>query len=282
MRIARVGGPDGRTWLARVQGEQAVPLASDSGRPGDDPLRGVLAGGSDPAQLPACGDPLPLGEVRLLAPVRAPGQILAVGLNYADHAAESGAERPAAPVLFTKPPGAIIGPDEAIRCRAADSEQVDFEVELAIVIGRTARRVREADALDYVFGYLVCNDVSARDAQFADGQWVRGKGFDTFCPLGPWVVTADEVPDPQALALSCRVNGVTYQDGHTSDMLFSVAEILAYTSRFLTLAPGDIVSTGTPPGVGFARTPPVFLRPGDVVEAEVERIGVLRNPVAAG
>ena len=208
-----------------------------------------------------------------------PSKVLAIGLNYADHARESGMEPPKNPLIFVKTNNSICYDGDPIRWAAADSDQVDYEAELAVVIGTRARRVSEADALDYVFGYTCCNDVSARDAQFGDQQWVRGKSFDTFCPLGPAIVTADEIPDSQNLAIKCRVNGETLQDSNTSEMIFGVAHLIAYCSRFMTLEVGDIIATGTPFGVGFSRTPPIYLKDGDVCEIDIEKIGVLTNPV---
>jgi 2-keto-4-pentenoate hydratase/2-oxohepta-3-ene-1,7-dioic acid hydratase in catechol pathway len=269
-----VSADDGSITLARIEGERVIPIAAEPSDPGRDLLReGVDLNG------PAIGPDRPLTDAPLLSPSAAPSKILAIGLNYADHARESGIEPPKAPVLFVKTPNSIAGPGEAIRYSKDDSTQVDYEVELAVVMGREARRVSEADALDYVLGYTVCNDVSARDAQFADQQWVRGKSFDTFCPLGPWIVTADEIPDPQTLGLRCRVNGRTLQESTTAEMIFGCAELISYLSRVMTLEPGDVIATGTPFGVGFARKPPVFLLDGDTVECEVDGIGTLSNPV---
>ena len=210
-----------------------------------------------------------------------PGKIVAIGLNYRDHIAEAGVDAPAQPLVFAKFPSSVIGPEEPIVIDPAVTQRVDWEVELAVVIGRRMRGVAPEEALAHVFGYTVANDVSARDVQFGDGQWVRGKSLDTFCPLGPVVVTADEIPDPQALGLRTRVNGELMQDSSTSAMVFGVAELLAYCSRSFTLGPGDVVLTGTPWGCGEFMDPPRHLRPGDVVETEVEGIGVLRNPVVA-
>jgi 2-keto-4-pentenoate hydratase/2-oxohepta-3-ene-1,7-dioic acid hydratase in catechol pathway len=278
VRIARVAAGES-TFIARIEGDTATPVIEAPGGLGRDALRDALAAGVDLTAAPAVGDPAPLDSFTLKAPVTAPSKLLAIGLNYADHARESGLEPPAAPIVFVKTPNSIVGPGEAIRYAKDDTDQVDYEAELAVVIGRRARRVSEADALDYVFGYTACNDVSARDAQFSDGQWTRGKSFDTFCPLGPWIVTADEVPDPQALRISCRVNGQTLQDSTTGEMIFGVAAIISYLSRFMTLEPGDVIATGTPFGVGFARTPPVFLLNGDTVDIDIEGVGVLTNPV---
>ena len=214
-----------------------------------------------------------------LSEIAPPSKVLAIGLNYADHAAETGGTPPANPLIFVKTNNSICGDGDTITWAAEDSSRVDYEAELAVIIGTRARRVSEADALDYVFGYTCCNDVSARDAQFGDQQWVRGKSFDTFCPLGPWIVTADDIPDPQNLAIKCRVNGETLQDSNTSHMIFGVAQLIAYCSRFMTLEVGDIIATGTPSGVGFSRKPPIYLKNDDVCEIDIERIGVLTNPV---
>ncbi|MBW3560971.1 MAG: fumarylacetoacetate hydrolase family protein [Actinobacteria bacterium] len=277
MRIALIRTQE-RVCIARIEAGEALILEDASVEPDVDILRRLLAGGTDfTSREPR--DAAPIGEVELLAPLSSPQKIIAIGLNYADHARESGTEPPSAPVAFAKLPNSIIGPDEPIRFRRADTQQVDYEAELAVVIGRRGRDIPEERALDHVFGYTVCNDVSARDAQFADGQWIRGKSYDTFCPLGPWIVTADELPDPQSLAIRCRVNGETLQDSSTKEMIFGVAELVSYLSRFLTVEAGDVIATGTPYGVGFARTPPRFLGDGDVVEVEVEGIGTLRNPV---
>lgn len=234
---------------------------------GDDPL--------SPEPGPVHG---PLEDVTLLAPIERPEKIVCVGLNYRDHVAESGAEEPERPLLFGKFANALVGPGAAIRVPAG-VEQVDFEAELGVVIGSEARDVTEADALSHVLGYTCVNDVSARDLQFADGQWLRGKSLDTFCPTGPWIVTPDEIADPQELDIACRVNGETMQSSTTAEMLFSVRELISFISRHMTLLPGDLIATGTPPGVGFARTPPVFLRDGDEVAVDIQGIGDLENHV---
>jgi 2-keto-4-pentenoate hydratase/2-oxohepta-3-ene-1,7-dioic acid hydratase in catechol pathway len=280
VRIARITH-EGTTWLARIDaaGTTATPIATAPPGGGRDALRDLLHAGTDVAGAPAVSGPITMSEATLESPVTAPSKIVAIGLNYADHARESGVEPPKAPVAFVKTPNSIVGPGQDIRYAKDDTAEVDYEAELAVVIGRRASRVSQDEALDYVFGYTCCNDVSARDAQFADGQWVRGKSFDTFCPLGPWIVTADEIADPQALHIACRVNGQTLQDSTTGEMIFGVAEIISYMSRFITFEPGDVIATGTPFGVGFARTPPVYLLNGDTVEVEVEGIGVLSNPV---
>ncbi|HEU5204056.1 MAG TPA: fumarylacetoacetate hydrolase family protein [Candidatus Limnocylindrales bacterium] len=211
-------------------------------------------------------------------PIETPGKIIAVGRNYRAHVAEEDATLPSDPLLFAKLPSAVIRDGAAISWSASLTCQVDYEAELAVVIGRRARDVPAEHALEFVLGYTCLNDVSARDLQARDGQWTRAKSLDTFCPLGPWLVTADEIADPGALRISCRVNGAVRQDASTSDLVFGVGELLAYCSRSFTLEPGDIIATGTPGGVGAFRDPPVFLADGDVVEVEIERIGILRNP----
>jgi 2-keto-4-pentenoate hydratase/2-oxohepta-3-ene-1,7-dioic acid hydratase in catechol pathway len=227
----------------------------------------------------APGDPVP-ADATPMAPLR-PASIVCVGLNYRDHILESGMDRPEQPLLFAKLRSAVIGPGEAIEIDPSITTQVDWEVELAVVIGRRARNIGVLDALDHVFGYTVANDVSARDLQFGDGQWTRGKSLDTFGPLGPVVVTPDELGDPQALSLRTRVNGEVVQESSTREMLFGVAEIIAYCSSSFTLEAGDVLLTGTPWGCGAFADPPRFLHPGDVVEVEVDGIGTLENPVVA-
>jgi 2-keto-4-pentenoate hydratase/2-oxohepta-3-ene-1,7-dioic acid hydratase in catechol pathway len=214
-------------------------------------------------------------------PIERPSKIVCVGLNYRDHAEEQGVALPEAPLLFAKWPNALIGPGEPIVLPAA-AREVDYEAELGVVIGTAAKGVDAADALDHVRGYLPLNDVSARDLQFADKQWTRGKSPDTFCPIGPRLVPREEVEDPQALAIRCTVNGETLQDSSTSLMIFSVAEIIAYVSEVITLEPGDLIATGTPAGVGVFRDPKVLLKDGDEVTVEIEGLGTLTNPVTGG
>ena len=219
-----------------------------------------------------------LGEVSLLAPVPSPSKIVCVGLNYRKHAAESGLAIPASPLIFAKFPSSVIGPGAPIVI-PGDSGEVDWEVELAIVMGRPARQLGEADALDFVAGYTVSNDVSARDLQVADGQFVRAKSYDTFCPVGPWVVTVDELGEADDLGIGLSVNGEALQDSSTSDLVFGVREIVSFCSRVATLNPGDLILTGTPEGTGFGLDPQRYLAPGDEVVAWIEGIGELANPV---
>lgn len=252
---------DGQIRYGLLEGERIDVLAGE-------PFEAIRPGGGRAA----------LGEVKLLAPV-SPPNVLAIGLNYRQHALETNAPIPDRPLLFIKATTSVIAPGEPIVLPAIAPDEVDYEAELAVVIGRTARDVAVGEALSYVLGYTCGNDVSARDCQKRlDRQWARAKSFDTFCPLGPWIETE---LDPTNAPVRCRVNGRTMQDSSTSDMIFPVAELISYLSHSLTLLPGTVILTGTPPGVGVAREPAVYLRAGDVVEVEIGGVGVLRNPVAA-
>ncbi len=222
---------------------------------------------------------IPLEDVRLLAPVPRPGKFICVGLNYLDHAEETGDEVPEQPLLFGKAPTAVTNPGDPI-VHPEDIDQVDYEVELGVVIGHGGSDIDAVDSRDHVAGYTVINDVSGRDAQFSDGQYLRGKSYDTFAPMGPCIVP-DHVLDPNALDVACRVNGETKQCSNTEQFIFDVGEVVEYVSGVMTLRPGDVISTGTPGGVGIFRDPPELLEPGDEVEVEIEGIGTLHNPVAA-
>lgn len=277
MKLASFCIGTGRSW--GVVAERGVydcsrlaPSLDDFVQRGKDALKSLEE------ELAAGG--LPLYErdaVRLDAPLRRPGKLIAIGLNYRDHCRETNSPEPTRPIVFAKFRTAIIGTGDEIRWSRSLTDQVDWEVELGVVIGKTARNVTQAEALDYVYGYTVVNDVSARELQSGDGQWVRAKSLDTFCPMGPVVVTADEIPDPQRLRLWTRVNGQAMQDSNTSEMIFTVSYLIEYLSRAMTLEPGDVIATGTPHGVGVGMKPPVFLKDGDVVEVGVEGIGELRN-----
>jgi 2-keto-4-pentenoate hydratase/2-oxohepta-3-ene-1,7-dioic acid hydratase in catechol pathway len=223
------------------------------------------------------GDPLPLSQVTLLAPFR-PGKIIGVGLNFRDHAAETGKTPPSEPLLFAKLPSAVCAPGGPV-VRPGYTDELDYEGELAVVIGVTARDVPEERARDHVFGYAVMNDVSARDRQREEPQWLRAKSGDAFAPWGPWVTTADEVPDPQALRIRTWVNGDLRQDGNTRDMVFPVAALVAYCSASLTLEPGDVITTGPPAGVGVGRRPPTYLVPGDHIRIEIAGLGAIEHDV---
>jgi 2-keto-4-pentenoate hydratase/2-oxohepta-3-ene-1,7-dioic acid hydratase in catechol pathway len=225
----------------------------------------------------------PAGAVKLRAPVPDPRKIVCVGLNYKDHARESGAAIPAEPVLFSKFPTAVNSPGDPIVLPPV-SQEVDYECELVIVIGRAGRNIKKENATQHIAGYTCGHDVSARDWQLKKpgGQWMAGKTFDTFAPTGPAIVTSDEIGDPLNLPISFRLNGQTMQNSNTRELIFDPSHLVAYISQVITLEPGDLIFTGTPSGVGFARKPPVFLKAGDVCEVEIGGIGVLRNPVAAG
>lgn len=221
-------------------------------------------------------------EGRLMAPIPRPNKVICIGLNYRDHAAETGAEIPSEPVVFGKFATAITGPGAQIVLPPA-AKQVDYEAELVVVIGRGGKHIKAAKAFEHIAGYMCGNDVSARDWQKGrpGGQWLLGKTPDTFAPTGPWLVTADEIPDPHDLPIRLRLNGKAMQDGNTREFIFGVDQVIAHVSQLVTLEPGDLIFTGTPPGVGVARKPPVFLKPGDEVEVEIEGLGTLRNPVIA-
>ncbi len=262
-----------RTMLELIEGGPAVWARAhevwDYGRGLVDRL--------DPTDLARRGVARPLARARLLAPIPRPRKnIFCMGRNYAEHAAERGAAPPERPVFFTKPPTAVIGPGAGIVHHAA-TEALDYEVELAAVVGRGGRDLEREAALGHVFGYTVLNDVTARDLQKAHQQWFKGKSLDTFCPMGPVLVTADEIRDPQALGIRLRVNGETRQEATTAQMIFDVATLLAILSAGMTLEPGDVLATGTPSGAGAATG--AYLKPGDLVEAEIDGIGCLTNPV---
>jgi 5-carboxymethyl-2-hydroxymuconate isomerase len=274
MRLVSARTSDG-PLLAVKRGEEI----HDLGLPPGADLRSLLQQDTGVlTDLAARAGETPLSAPGLAAPIR-PGKIVAVGLNYLDHIRESGVDPPKSPLLFAKFPSTVIGPEEPIILNPAIAARVDWEIELAVIIGHALRFAGPEEALKAVFGYTIANDVSARDVQFGDGQWIRGKNLDSFCPLGPSVVTTDEIPDPQRLSLQTRVNGELVQNSSTSEMLFSVSEILAFCSRNFTLEPGDVVLTGTPWGVGEFMEPPRSLQPGDRLEMSIEGIGTLGNPV---
>ena len=217
-------------------------------------------------------------EIEICAPIPQPNKIICIGLNYRDHVEESGAESPKSPIIFSKFNTCVIGANEAILLPQG-SEQVDYEAELAVVIGKKAKNIAKETAMEYVFGYTNFNDVSARDFQFADGQWTRGKSCDTFAPTGEFVATKDEISDPHNLRIQFRLNGETLQNSNTKELIFKIPELIEFLSKSITLEPGDVIATGTPPGVGFARKPPIFLKDGDTAEVEIEGLGILSNPV---
>ncbi|MGH2938433.1 MAG: fumarylacetoacetate hydrolase family protein [Solirubrobacterales bacterium] len=276
---------DAERPLAATDGEAVVALAEATGYATLDELVVAGPGAWEKArEAAAAGLTGPeaehLSELRIAAPLSAPPNIVAIGLNYMDHIRETGMEEPKSPLVFAKLTSSLNGPDEDISWPRGLTDRVDWEAELAVVIGRPLRNVPVEAALDGIFGFTAANDVSARDLQFSDEQWVRGKSLDTFCPIGPNVVTADEFGDPQGKKLVCRVNGVVKQESNTSLMIFSTAEIISFLSHNFTLRPGDVILTGTPWGCGGFADPPEFLAAGDTVEVDVEGVGVLRNPVA--
>jgi 2,4-didehydro-3-deoxy-L-rhamnonate hydrolase len=251
--------------FGRVEHDSIVPMGED--------LAAFLATGEAVE-----GTPVPLADVHLTAPVPRPGKVVCIGLNYRDHAAEARVPIPEAPIMFAKFANSVIGPGEPIVI-PPETSQPDYEAELAVVVGRKAARVPIDAALACVGGYTCANDVSARDLQSRTSQWMLGKAIDTFLPLGPVLVTPEEIPDPQALAIRCDIDGREMQSSSTAQMVFGVAELISSISATITLEPGDVIATGTPPGVGFARRPPVWLCDGDEVTIEIERIGRLTNPV---
>jgi 2-keto-4-pentenoate hydratase/2-oxohepta-3-ene-1,7-dioic acid hydratase in catechol pathway len=280
MRFAHLTGRD--RPLAIVAGDRVAALATDAAATVDDLIAAGPAAwdaARDAASTALESDAEPLQPGMLDAPLRAPSKVACVGLNYHDHCRETGMAAPERPLIFAKFPSSLTGPDSSIEWPEGLTEQVDWEAELAVVIGRRIRHASVREALDAVFGYTAANDVSAGDLQFADQQWVRAKSIDTFCPVGPVIVTPDEFGDPQDKRLISRVNGETMQDSTSAEMIFGVGEILSFLSQVCTLEPGDLILTGTPWGVGGFRDPPVFLNPGDTVEIEVEGIGVLANNV---
>jgi 2-keto-4-pentenoate hydratase/2-oxohepta-3-ene-1,7-dioic acid hydratase in catechol pathway len=280
MRLVTFAADGGSSQVGVIAGESVIPID------GYADMIGLLSAGDSAladAQKISRGEQsaksqYPLSSVKLLAPITRPGKIIAVGLNYRDHAIETKQPIPATPIIFAKFPSSINGPEANVEL-PGDDPQADYEAELAVVIGRKAKAVSEADAFNYVAGYMPLNDVSARRWQFADKQWVRGKSPDTFCPTGPWLTTREAVPDPQALDIRMRVNGTVVQSSNTSNLIFGVPALIAFLSAAITLDPGDIIATGTPGGVGVFREPPVFLKAGDVMEVDITGLGVLRNRV---
>jgi 2-keto-4-pentenoate hydratase/2-oxohepta-3-ene-1,7-dioic acid hydratase in catechol pathway len=273
--VRRGRGDFPKTMLELIQGgPAALALAREALEHGQGVLKRDGLAALSPRRLGA-----PAGKVRLQAPIPRPARnVFCLGRNYKEHAAERGAEPPAHPVFFTKAPETVVGPGAKVTHHAVTKE-LDYEVELAVVIGTACCDIARDRALEHVFGYTVVNDVTARDLQKRHGQWFKGKSLDTFCPMGPVLVTADEIPDPQALSVAMRINGEARQSSHTSKMIFPIDECIAVLSGGFTLLPGDIIATGTPEGVGAALG--TFLAAGDRMEAEVERIGVLTNTIAA-
>jgi 2,4-didehydro-3-deoxy-L-rhamnonate hydrolase len=273
-RAVKSAGGAPADWLLEADSTLAVIRG---GKSATEEIDALLSGGPHAGRGQAMAHSLDSTE---FLPAVYPSKIMAIGRNYAEHASEGGADLPKAPLLFNKLSNALSAHNAPIVLPRI-SEQVDYEAELAVVIGRTAKRVNEADALDYIFGYSLINDVSARDLQFGDGQWTRGKSLDTFAPLGPFITTRDEIADVQALKIEGVLNGQVMQSSNTSKMIFKVAHLVSYLSQGITLQPGDVIATGTPDGVGVFRKPPVLLKPGDVFEVKIEKLGTLTNSVIA-
>lgn len=287
LRTAYVAAGHGDARLAEALFPADMTAFLSTGQIGMDAARAAAAYGSQSAAEgeAAAGCPVrfPRQSVRLEAPVPRPGKVICIGLNYRDHAEETGSPIPSEPIIFTKFPSNVVGPEDDVIHPGEDlTSKLDYEVELVVVMGKEGKNIPEEDAMAYVAGYTVGNDISARDLQIErDGQWTKGKALDTFAPMGPALVTADEVPDPHKLPLQLRLNGETMQDSNTDQLIFSVPHVIAFLSRLFTLHPGDVIFTGTPPGVGMARKPPVWLKPGDVMEAHIEGLGTLTNKVVA-
>lgn len=279
-------GGDRRVGVEIRDGGDIVDLcAGDSSIPSD--MRSFIEGGQKTllaakSVIDRGGSIIPRDSVKIVAPIYNPDKVLCVGMNYKDHCEEQNAPVPIEPVIFNKFPSSIIGPTEDLQY-PEETQKLDWEVELTIVIGKDAKRVQESDAMNYVFGYTVAHDVSARDWQLEPGknggQWLIGKAMDGFCPLGPAIVMKEDINDPHNLGLRCRVNGVTKQDSNTNQLVHKTAAMVTFISRFMTLRPGDVILTGTPPGVGVFRKPPEYLKRGDVVECEIDGIGKVVNKI---
>ena len=273
MKLVRYSVEGGEPKVGSLEGDEIRLIGSSA----SGMIEFIQHGGNEaPGEYPVA-----LADARLHAPIGRPGKTIAIGLNYEDHAAETGAPIPEKPIVFAKYPNTVVGPGEAVVIPPI-TQEADYEAELAVVIGREARNVPVEEALDHVFGYMNANDVSARDLQRSEGgQWTRAKSIDTFGPMGPFIATQDEVSDPQNLSIRAILNGEVMQDGTTDKMIFSVAELVSFLSGGMTLEPGDVIMTGTPPGVGMARDPKVFLKAGDEITIEIEGLGSLTNPVEA-
>ncbi len=283
MKLLSYQSGDGKSHLGALNAEHILNLHSASaGELPDDMLQflGLGTTAMDIARALASKHPgdISIDSVKLLAPIVNPGKVVAIGLNYMDHVLEAGFDVPKFATMFCKYTSSIVASGDDIRWSEQLTQQVDYEAELALVIGKAARNVSAENAYDYIAGYLNCNDVTARDLQFRTGdQWLRGKCLDSFCPLGPWLVSADEIPDPHALSIQCRVNGKILQDSNTNQIIHRIPQLIEYLSEAFTLQPGDVIITGTPSGVGAFRKPPLWLKQDDVVEIEIEGLGVLRN-----
>ena len=283
MKLLSYQSEDGKSHLGALNAAHILNLHSVSeGELPDDMLQFLSLGETamDSARALVTEHPgdIDLDSVRLLAPIVNPGKVVAIGLNYMDHVLEAGFDVPEFATMFCKYTSSIVASGDDIRWSEHLTQQVDYEAELALVIGKTARNVSAENAYDYIAGYLNCNDVTARDLQFRTGdQWLRGKCLDSFCPLGPWLVSTDEIPDPHGLSIQCRVNGEILQNSNTRQIIHRIPQLIEYLSEAFTLQPGDVIITGTPSGVGAFRKPPLWLKQDDVVEIEIEGLGILRN-----
>ena len=272
-----------KTCIGAVRGDEIIDISDLFNNP-SDLLPLVQAGEagvqkSEQALLEGNRKRIKLKDLKLCAPIKTPAKIVAIGLNYIDHCHESGLAIPDKPVVFTKHTNTITGPNDDVCWRTESTTEVDYEVELGVIIGKKTSRISQEDALEHVFGYSVVNDVSARDLQLGGGagQWDLGKSLDTFCPWGPIIVTRDEIPDPQNVDVRLRLNGEIRQESNTRNMIFSVAYLVSYLSQYMTLIPGDLIATGTPPGVGMGMDPKSYMTDGDICETEIDGIGTLRN-----
>ncbi len=274
MKLATFSLPGSAPQVGLVEGDQVRPLT------GFADMKAAIAAGAAALATSAAGDPVPLSSVKLHAPVPNPGKLICIGLNYRDHAIESNMPIPTIPVVFNKFPDTVIAPGEDVII-PKNTEKPDYEAELAFIMSPAPKHLTEANAMDYVFGYTIVNDVSARDFQLQTSQWIMGKTFPTFCPMGPWIVTADEIADPHNLRIGLRIDGETVQDSNTRELIFNIPQLVAHLSQVITFAPGDVVSTGTPPGVGMGRKPPRWLKAGETMTVFIEGIGELTNSCVA-
>tara|TARA_Y100000590_G_C15664578_1_gene993959 strand:- start:355 stop:1209 length:855 start_codon:yes stop_codon:yes gene_type:complete len=281
MRYATVTSPKGIVFFVRIDKEHvATPIKKAFEIVGLDPFRFLIDQKISPLEAQPIDDQFSIYEAKkYFSPITAPSKVISIGANYKKHIEETNLSIPTEPVSFGKFPNALIGHNENIRYRLDDTKQVDYENELMIIIGKQTKDVTTKEALNHVFGYTIVNDITARDHQFKGDQYSRCKSFDTFMPVGPWIVDKTEIPNPQILSITTRLNGKIVQDSNTQDQLFSCSEIISFLSRYITLEPGDMITTGTPEGVGWGRKPQTFLNNGDILESEIEGIGVLKNPI---
>ena len=281
MRYATVASPKGGVFFVRIDTEHiATPINKAFEIVGLDPFRFLVDQQKNPLEAKPIADEFPVNEsIKFFSPITAPSKVISIGANYKKHIEETNLEYPKEPTSFAKFPNALIGHKESITFKLSDTSQVDYENELMIVIGKKAKNIKQKNALEFVFGYTIVNDITARDHQFGGDQWVKSKSFDTFMPVGPWINDTLDITDPQKLNIETRLNGKTVQKSNTQDQIFSCAEIIEYLSRYLTLEPGDMITTGTPEGVGWAMNPKKFLKNGDILESEISGIGTLINNV---